>query len=109
METGKGRNDYETVTKDREDGGLMTAWSRPRKNDGCLGTAVIVPWDPEGGAVDSEGCTYWIREAANGKPLEWYMGAVWDKASPFKSSAAWEEEARRVRECVRHPLRVRVR
>ena len=59
--------------------------------------------------MDSEGCTYWIREAANGKPFEWYMGAVWDKASPFKSSAAWEEEARRVRECVRHPLRVRVR
>ncbi|MFR4418036.1 MAG: DUF4861 family protein [Akkermansia sp.] len=50
-----------------------------------------------------------MREAANGKPFEWYMGAVWDKASPFKSSAAWEEEARRVRECIGHPLQVRVR
>lgn len=109
MDTGKGRNAYETVTKDRKGGGLITAWSRPRKNDGCLGTAVIVPWLPEGGAADPEGCTYWVTEAVNGKPFEWFMGAVWDKASTIKSSAAWEAEARRVRECVRHPLQVRVR
>ena len=36
MDTGKRRNDYEAVMEDRESGGLMTAWSRPRKDDGCL-------------------------------------------------------------------------
>lgn len=109
MDTGKRRNDYEAVMEDRESGGLMTAWSRPRKDDGCLGTAVIVPWVPEGRAVDAEGCTYLLRKVANGEPFEWYMGAVWDKASPIRSAAGWEAEARRVRECIGHPLQVRVR
>ena len=109
MDTGKRRNDYEAVMEDRESGGLMTTWSRPRKDDGCLGTAVIVPWVPEGRAVDAEGCTYWLRKVANGEPFEWYMGAVWDKASPIRSAAGWEAEARRVRECIGHPLQVRVR
>ncbi len=105
MDTGKRRNDYEAVMEDRESGGLMTAWSRPRKDDGCL----IVPWVPEGRAVDAEGCTYLLRKVANGEPFEWYMGAVWDKASPIRSAAGWEAEARRVRECIGHPLQVRVR
>ena len=109
MDTGKRRNDYEAVMEDRESGGLMTAWSRPRKDDGCLGTAGIVPWVPEGRAVDAEGCTYLLRKVANGEPFEWYMGAVWDKASPIRSAAGWEAEARRVRECIGHPLQVRVR
>lgn len=109
MDTGKRRNDYEAVMEDRESGGLMTAWSRPRKDDGCLGTAVIMPWVPEGRAVDAEGCTYLLRKVANGEPFEWYMGAVWDKASPIRSAAGWEAEARRVRECIGHPLQVRVR
>lgn len=109
MDTGKGRNDDETVTADRKDGGLITVWSRPRKNDGCFGTAVIVPWEPAGQAVVAEGCTYWMRNAVTGTPFDWYMGAVWDKASPIQSAAAWEEEVRRIREFIRRPLQVRVR
>lgn len=109
MDTGKGRNNYETVAAERKNGGLITAWSNPRKNDGRFGTAVIVPWLPEGRAVESEGCTYWTREIGNGKAFDWYMGAVWDKASPVKSAADWEAEARRVRECIGNPLRVKVR
>ena len=76
MDAGKRRNDYEAVMEDRESGGLMTAWSRPRREDGCLGAAVIVPWVPEGRAVDAEDCTYWLRRVVNGEPFEWYMGAV---------------------------------
>ncbi|WP_302014313.1 glycoside hydrolase family 88 protein [uncultured Akkermansia sp.] len=109
LDTGKGRNKYETVMADRENGGIITAWSTPRKNDGCFGTAVIAPWLPEGRAEDAEGCTYWTREVESGKPFDWYLGAVWDKASPVKSAAGWEAEVRRVRECIRHPLQIRVR
>ncbi len=109
MDTGKGRNEYETVMADRQEGRVVTAWSRPRKKDGSFGTAVIVPWLPEGQAQDPEGCTYWTRDVERGQPFDWYLGAVWDKASPVKSAVEWETEARRVRECVRNPLRVQVR
>lgn len=109
MDTGKGRNEYEAVMADRQEGGVITAWSGPRKKDGSFGTAVIVPWLPEGQAQDPEGCTYWTRDVERGQPFDWYLGAVWDKASPVKSAVEWETEARRVRECVRNPLRVQVR
>ena len=36
-------------------------------------------------------------------------GAVWDEASPIRSAAGWEAEARRVRECLGPSLQVRVR
>lgn len=83
MDTGKRRNDYEAVMEDRESGGLMTAWSRPRKDDGCLGTAVIVPWVPEGRAVDTEGCTYLLRKVANGEPLNGTWGRFGTRLLPF--------------------------
>lgn len=105
MDTGGRRNGYETVVKDRE-AGVMAAWSRPRGENGSFGTAIIVPWLPEGTAEDDESCSYWTFDAENGVSFDWYMGAVWDKASSVKSAAQWEKEVRRVRGCILGPLRV---
>ena len=54
MDTGKKRNSYEVVTADRE-AGIVAAWSRPRGDNGSFGTAVMVPWAPDGAAEDGEG------------------------------------------------------
>ena len=108
MDTGKKRNSYEVVTADRE-AGIVAAWSRPRGDNGCFGTAVMVPWAPDGAAEDGEGCSYWTRSMKSGNSFDWYMGAVWSKASPVKSAEQWEKEVRRVRDCIRTPLRVKVR
>lgn len=109
MDAGNGGNHYETVASDGRDGGVISAWSSLVKGNGHFGTAVIVPWMPEGDVVNAGGCSYWTAEAVGGQPFEWYLGAVWDKASSIKSSGEWEAEVRRVRECVRKPLRVQVR
>lgn len=77
--------------------------------NGSFGTAIIASWLPEGTAEDDESCSYWTFDAKNGVSFDWYMGAVWDKASSVKSAAQWEKEVRRVCGCILGPLRVEVR
>lgn len=107
MDTGGKRNSYEAVAADRESG-VLSAWSRPEKENGSFGTAVIAPWMPNGCEKDGEGCAYWTCDVGDGASFDWYMGAVWDKASAVKSPEQWVKEVQRVRECLRNPLRVKV-
>ena len=45
----------------------------------------------------------------SGNSIDRDMGAVWRKGSPVKAADQCENEVRRVRDCIRTPLRVKVR
>lgn len=107
LDTGNRHNKYQRVKADRK-AGFTAAWSLPRGENACFGTAVLVPWLPAGQATDGEGSSYWLRPAQKKISFDWYLGSVWSEASTIQTAEQWEEEVRRVAACLRNPLQVKI-
>jgi pectinesterase len=84
--TDKGQEPQINFTQAAGDKALVQ-WVEQRSN-GAFGTAIILPASGQAYAEDARNALI-LAPVSAGKPLRYYVGAAWNRASEFKSEQDW--------------------
>lgn len=87
--------------------GVMGYWEPKHGADGITGIGVIIPGD---GLVMNTDRVHLLSHAVikSGKPIVYYNGAAWDKASEITSATAWFDYLNNYKQKLQQPLVVSV-
>jgi hypothetical protein len=103
----KGEDGKASFTQDQAAGALVQ-WVAQQKS-GDFGVAVIVPSAPRTPYASDARNAMLVAPATAGKPLSYYVGAVWTRTGEITSAQAWQryvsDEAARLRSPVAVSLR----
>jgi len=91
---------YQPVAADA----LLTQWT-VQKNNGSLGTAIIVP-DGFAGFAEDDRNQLVLAKATPGKALRYYVGAGWSKAGEFTTEESWNAYVAAFAARLKSPLRI---
>jgi len=69
--------------------GVLTLWESFQPNNGELGTTVVVKPSEIKEFSEYEKEKYVLVNAKSGKPITYYVGTGWSKASQFKTKQEW--------------------
>ncbi len=87
--------------------GCVTVWGKPKGDDGRVGTAIVFPGAKRSSSDGKS--AYLIADVRDGEEIVWYLGAVWDQASPVRSAGEWEDRTADFAASAKEPLRVQFR
>ncbi|MFZ6709369.1 DUF4861 family protein [Undibacterium sp. TC9W] len=100
--TDKGQNPVIKLSKNQATPSI-TQWVDQASN-GSIGTAIILP-TAEGYAEDKLNDMI-LATVSSGKPLRYYIGAAWDRASPYNSNEKWQTYVKAHAERMQHPVKI---
>ncbi|MCH8619769.1 DUF4861 family protein [Undibacterium sp. TS12] len=102
--TDKGQSPVIKLTQNLAEGSLQQ-WVEQASN-GAIGIAIILP-TAKAYAEDNLNQLV-LTPVSSGKPLRYYAGAAWDRASPYNSQDSWKQAVAAEAARIRHPLSIKL-